>query len=86
MKNKHTKIPSFIIPYVTRKTRLDYQLLFRKMSPHSPPEGAAGRVRFPLLVSANHVTPLQIFVWQGLQKLTMSGLHLWHQQLVFPKK
>ena len=56
MKNKHTKIPSFIIPYVTRKTRLDYQLLFREMSPHSSPEEAAGRVRFPLLVSANHVT------------------------------
>ena len=37
--------------------RLDYQPLFGKMSPHSsPPEGAAGRVRFPLLVSANHVT------------------------------
>ena len=36
--------------------RLDYQPLFGKMSPHSSPERAAGRVRFPLLVSANHVT------------------------------
>ena len=30
--------------------RLDYQPLFGKMSPHSSPERAAGRVRFPLLV------------------------------------
>ena len=29
--------------------RLDYQPLFGKMSPHSSPERAAGRVRFPLL-------------------------------------
>ena len=36
--------------------RLDYQPLFGKMSPHSSPEWAAARVRFPLLVYANHVT------------------------------
>ena len=30
--------------------RLDYQPLFGKMSQHSSPERAAGRVRFPLLV------------------------------------
>ena len=30
--------------------RLDYQPLFGKMSPHSSPERAAGRVRFLLLV------------------------------------
>ena len=30
--------------------RLDYQPLFGKMSPHSIPERATGRVRFPLLV------------------------------------
>ena len=38
------------------RARLDYQPLFGKMSPHSFPERAAGRVRFPLLVSANDVT------------------------------
>ena len=41
---------------ITKLTRLDYQPLFGKMSPHSSPERAAGRVRFPLLVLANHVT------------------------------
>ena len=35
---------------------LDYQPLFGKMSPHSSHERVAGRVRFPLLVWANHVT------------------------------
>ena len=34
----------------TFSSRLDYQPLFGKMSPHSSPERAAGRVRFPLLV------------------------------------
>ena len=33
-----------------RRLRVDYQPLFGKMSPHSSPERAAGRVRFPLLV------------------------------------
>ena len=33
-----------------RRSRLDYQPLFGKMSTHSSPERAAGRVRFPLLV------------------------------------
>jgi len=41
----------WMIKYKEQKTiRLDYQPLFGKMSPHSSPERAAGRVRFPLLV------------------------------------
>ena len=35
---------------ITHTPRLNYQPLFGKMSPHSSPERAAGRVRFPLLV------------------------------------
>ena len=38
-------------PYM-KYLQLDYQPLFGKMSPHSSPERAAGRVRFPLLVQA----------------------------------
>ena len=51
MKNKHTKIPSFIIPSPEKLGSITSYVLFTH-----PPEGAAGRLRFPLLVSANHVT------------------------------
>ena len=55
-RNQNRKAAEVLLKGLESKLRLDYQPLFGKMSPHSSPERAAGRVRFPLLVLANHVT------------------------------